>query len=59
MALKVEQARAFAQSLLAAAQKAEDAGESEFELIETLQSVDDDARAELQAAIDAQRAANS
>lgn len=53
MKIKVTDARAFAAALTAGAETAESAGASEFDLVDSLQSLDNAARAELQSAIDA------
>ena len=51
MRITVENARALAASLTSAAATAQSAGATDFELLDALGSVDDDARAQLEAAI--------
>lgn len=53
MKMTVADARAFAAALTAGADQAEKSGAADFELIPTLQALDDAARADLQSAIDA------
>lgn len=53
MKITVVNARAFAASLTSAAASAQAAGATEFDLLDALEAVDDDARAQLAAAITA------
>jgi hypothetical protein len=53
MRITVADARTLAAALTAGADEAEQAGQSDFEAINALQALDDQARAQLQAAIDA------
>jgi hypothetical protein len=53
MRLTVQQARDIVSALNAAADAAQKAGESDFDLVEVLSGLDDAARAQLQAAINA------
>lgn len=53
MRITVANARALAASLVSGADAAEKSGSADFELISSLQALDDEARADLQAAIEA------
>jgi hypothetical protein len=56
--MTVVNARALAGALSAAADQAEAAGSADFDLIESMRALDNAARAELQAAIDAAKKAS-
>lgn len=55
MKITVSDARAFANALIAGANQAEAAGATDFDLVSSLQALDNSARDDLQSAIDEAR----